>query len=63
MHYWSYLVLTATCAVLIASTVFAVARLTDDGPTRLLVVWPIALLMGSATYASAAASNAAHRRR
>lgn len=63
VHFWGYLVLSATCAVLVPLTVFAVAQLTDDGPVRLLLIWAIALLMGSAVYAAAAATNAAHRRR
>jgi hypothetical protein len=62
-RFWSYLILSATCAILVPLTVFAVARLTDDGPIRLLLIWVIALLMGSAVYASAAATNAGQRRK
>jgi len=63
MHFWSYLILSAACAILVPLTVFAISQLTDDGPVRLLLIWAIALLMGTAVYASAAATNAAHRRK
>jgi hypothetical protein len=63
MRFWTYLALSATCAILVPLTVFAVAQLTDDGPVRMGLTWAIALLMGSAVYASAAATNTARRRR
>ena len=63
VHFWRYLILSATCAILVPLTVFAVSQLTDDGPVRLLLIWSIALLTGSAVYASAAATDAAHRRK
>ena len=63
IRFWTYLALSGTCAILVPLTVFAVAELTDDGPVRMLLTWVIALLMGSAVYASAAATNTARRRR
>jgi hypothetical protein len=63
MRSWTYLTLAATCAILVPLTVFAIAQLTNDGPVRVLLTWVIALLMGSAVYASAAATDTARRRR
>jgi hypothetical protein len=63
MRFWTYFALSATCAILVPLTVFAIAQLTDDGPVRMLLTWAIALLMGAAVYASAAATNTARRRR
>lgn len=63
MRFWTYFALSATCAILVPLTVFAIAQLTDDGPVRMLLTWAIAVLMGSAVYASAAATNTARRRR
>jgi len=63
MRFWTYFALSATCAILVPLTVFAIAQLTDDGPVRMLLTWAIALLMGAAVYTSAAATNTARRRR
>ena len=62
-HFRNYFVLSAICAILVPLTVFAAARFTHDGPVRMLLIWVIALWMGSAVYASAAATNTARRRR
>ena len=59
----NHLLLSATCAILIPLVVAVVAQFTEDGPARMLLTWLIALLMGVAVYAAAAAASANDTRR
>ena len=59
----NHLRFSATCAILIPVVVAVVARFTDDGPARVLLTWLIALLAGTAVYASAASASPTRRTR
>lgn len=58
----SYLLVSATCAILIPIAVAVIAQFTEDGPARVLLTWLIALLMGVAMYASTASQGRRRRR-
>ena len=61
LRFWAYLGLSALCAILVPVVVVVAVHLTDDGFSRALIAWLIAMLMGLAVYAAAAVTQAVHR--
>jgi uncharacterized membrane protein YhaH (DUF805 family) len=63
LRFWAYLAAAGSCALLIALAAFVATPRTDDGPSRAVLAWLIAVFMGLAVYFSTAATDAAHRLR
>lgn len=61
LRFWAYLGVSALCAILIPVVVVVATHLTDDGLSRALLAWLIAMFMGLAVYTAAAATHVAHR--
>lgn len=61
LRFHACLGLAALFAILVPLVVVAAIHLTDDGLTRALLAWLIAMLSGLSVYACAAATETGHR--